>query len=224
MNRYVLKFRKEGYIKYTSHLDLLRLFSRSFRMTDIELKHSEGFNPHPKMSFVQPLSLGYSSACELFEFETVEHFELDEILRRLNSVFPKGVFAESCYEYNEKNTLASLVDAAGYRVIIPFCGDSESADKLVKEYLSQEEINTVKVSKKNGKSKTVNIKPMIRDIKDEVRDGALVLDLLLDSGSYSNLSPELVITTFLESTRLDEKRYNIEVERTGIYFSSNFHF
>ena len=58
MSRYVIKFSKEGNIRYISHLDLLRLFKRSFKRVGIKLQYSQGFNPHPKMSFAQPLSLG----------------------------------------------------------------------------------------------------------------------------------------------------------------------
>ena len=74
MNRYVIKFEKDGYVKYTSHLDILRIFKRSFKKTGLALKYSQGFNPHPKMGFAQPLSLGYSSKCELIEFVETDHF------------------------------------------------------------------------------------------------------------------------------------------------------
>ena len=68
MNRYVMKFYKDGYVKYTSHLDLLRIFKRSFKKTGLALQYSQGFNPHPKMGFAQPLSLVYTSKCELIVF------------------------------------------------------------------------------------------------------------------------------------------------------------
>ena len=45
MNRYVLTFKKEGYIVYTSHLDMLRLFKRAFRRVGMPLEYSRGFNP-----------------------------------------------------------------------------------------------------------------------------------------------------------------------------------
>ena len=72
MSRYVVKFYKEGVLRYISHLDLLRLFKRSFKRVDIKLQYSQGFNPHPKMSFAQPLSLGYDSRGEYLEIETVK--------------------------------------------------------------------------------------------------------------------------------------------------------
>ena len=32
------------------------------------IKHTEGFNPHPFVSIALPLSVGYSSQCEILEF------------------------------------------------------------------------------------------------------------------------------------------------------------
>lgn len=69
--RYVIKFSKGGYAKYTSHLDLLRFFKRAFRKTGVDLKYSQGFNPHPKLSFAQPLSLGYLGDNELVELRQI---------------------------------------------------------------------------------------------------------------------------------------------------------
>ena len=39
--RYVLKFSKTGYMRYISHLDLLRLFKRMFRTGGIEIRYSQ---------------------------------------------------------------------------------------------------------------------------------------------------------------------------------------
>ena len=72
MFKYVMTFSKTGTICYTSHLDLMRMFKRAFKRGGIKLAYSQGFNPHPKLGFAQPLSLGYEGMKELMEFETVE--------------------------------------------------------------------------------------------------------------------------------------------------------
>ena len=59
MNRY-MQFSKTGTSCYISHLDLVRVFHRAFKRAGIKLEYSKGFNPHPKMGFAQPLSLGYA--------------------------------------------------------------------------------------------------------------------------------------------------------------------
>ncbi|MBQ8562286.1 MAG: hypothetical protein IJ443_00135, partial [Firmicutes bacterium] len=53
---------------------------------------------------------------------------------------------------------------------------------------------------------------------------ALMLNLHLDCGSTSNLSPELVIATFLPFCGLDVPRYDVEVERKNLKFVKNLQF
>ncbi len=55
MNRFVLEFSKQGYIKYISHLDMLRLFKRTFKRAGIPLYFSKGFIPHHPMRFAKQL-------------------------------------------------------------------------------------------------------------------------------------------------------------------------
>lgn len=91
MAKYYLVFAKLGDMKYISHLDLLRLFKRAFKSADIRLVHSEGFNPHPRLAFGQPLSLGYESLEEWLEFETKVPYDLKELGESLNKHLPQGI-------------------------------------------------------------------------------------------------------------------------------------
>ena len=81
MSKYIIEFSKTGTICYTSHLDLMRIFKRVFKRTGIALAYSQGFNPHPKMGFAQPLSLGYWGMEEYIEFETAEEWQPDQLLQ-----------------------------------------------------------------------------------------------------------------------------------------------
>ncbi|MDR3295942.1 MAG: TIGR03936 family radical SAM-associated protein, partial [Clostridiales Family XIII bacterium] len=67
--RYLVKFKKTDNMIYISHLDMQRLFHRTMKRLQINLRYSSGFNPHPKLSFAQPLSLGHASTSEYLEFE-----------------------------------------------------------------------------------------------------------------------------------------------------------
>ena len=110
-NKYVLKFTKDGYAKYTSHLDLLRFFKRAFRKSGIALSYSQGFNPHPKLGFAQPLSLGYSSSCELLEFTTNVPYETEKIYEMLKDMMPEGLTILWCRELSDDiKSLASIAD------------------------------------------------------------------------------------------------------------------
>lgn len=74
--KYLVKFAKFGRMAYISHLDLQRLLLRALRMSGLKPAYSKGFSPHPKLSIALPLSLGFTSTCEYFEFELAEHTTL----------------------------------------------------------------------------------------------------------------------------------------------------
>ena len=224
-NKYVLKFTKDGYAKYTSHLDLLRFFKRAFRKSGIALSYSQGFNPHPKLGFAQPLSLGYSSACELLEFTTNVPYETDKIYDMLKDMMPEGLTILWCQELSDDiKSLASIADYAVYDVVIPYEATSEKLDELKAGYLAQEEILAMKKQKKDKKLVSVNIKHMIRNFEVNPCEEGIKLSLLLDCGSISNCSPELVIASFCDFAKIDVPRYAMEVERKVLGFSNNLHF
>lgn len=224
-NKYVLKFTKDGYAKYTSHLDLLRFFKRAFRKSGIALSYSQGFNPHPKLGFAQPLSLGYSSSCELLEFTTDVPYETTAIYEMLKDMMPEGLTILWCRELSDDvKSLASIADYAVYEVVIPYEVSSEKLEDLKAGYLAQEEILAMKKQKKDKKLVSVNIKHMIRNFEAGLCEDGIKLELLLDCGSISNCSPELVIASFCEFAKIDVPRYMMEVERKILGFSSNLHF
>jgi radical SAM-linked protein len=67
MNRLRVRFKRGEEIKYISHLDIIRLWQRSFRRAGIALAYSEGFNPHPRLALASPLALGVTSEAELMD-------------------------------------------------------------------------------------------------------------------------------------------------------------
>ena len=64
MSKLRLLLVKEAQASYISHLDLLRTIQRAFPRTELEIRHSQGYHPHPIISIVLPLPVGQSSDCE----------------------------------------------------------------------------------------------------------------------------------------------------------------
>lgn len=219
--KYIIEFSKTGVICYTSHLDIMKVFKRAFKKADVRLAYSQGFNPHPKMGFAQPLSLGYEGLQEYLEFETVSDAdEGEEILKALKAIMPEGLELLSIRKAPDmKKTLAAETSAARYEIKIPV-PESYSAGprEIYSTYMGNEEITALKKQKKKKEPVSVNIKPKIREITFNLRDSVLFIDTLLDSGSNSNLSPELIITTVLQALKLETPRNEIEVRRVEIQF------
>ena len=97
MSKLRLLFIKEAQASYISHLDLLRTFQRAFPRTELDIKHSQGYHPHPIISIVLPLPVGQSSDCELLDFEVTQDTDGSGIAEKLNTGMPSGLRVLDCY-------------------------------------------------------------------------------------------------------------------------------
>jgi radical SAM-linked protein len=228
MNRYMLGFAKQGLIKYISHLDLQRLFKRAFRRADIPLSYSQGYNPHPHISFAQPLSLGYSSLEEIVEFRTSEPIDTIEALRAISRDMPQGLDCIFLDRLDiEPKSLASIVTAADYDIsFIPEEGaDITLLKEKSKDFMDLPFIPVYKNKKRRRGGKQaqvrIDIRNKIRDLQvEEDREGIIHLKVELDAGSHSNLSPELLIESWKNFTGLNRNREEIEVRRNFLVFQA----
>lgn len=222
MAKYYLTFAKLDDMKYISHLDLLRLFKRGFKSAEIRLSHSEGFNPHPKMSFGQPLSLGYEGLEEWLEFETKEAHDPNDLKNRLGEKLPKGIIIGEVTpaQINQKPLAASCY-GADYQITIPLKGHELDPASLEKSFLEESEILVEKATKKSKELRTINIRPMINSLSLNLVDDNIIMTTNLAAGSSSNLSPELLLQGFLNFSHLNVPRHEIDVMRTGLSFQNN---
>ena len=222
MSKYALLFSKTGYIRFTSHLDLLRLFKRAFRRAGIAVSYSQGFNPHPRMSFCQPLSLGYEGLQEIIEFQTDSDRDRRSWISDMQACLPDGIeLIKLGLIADGQKTLAGSVDSADYDIFFPVPYGLKDFDAELKAFISQDEI-TVDKKMKSGKIQPVDIKGKIRSLTASSEDGKLLLSCCLDSGSMSNLSPELLIKAFTAFTLPYTERYDIEVTRKGMHFDVDY--
>ena len=83
------RFEKRGRAAYLSHLDVMRTFQRAMIRAGVRVRHSEGFNPHPKMSIALPLQLGCESVCEVLDVSVLEAPE--NLTEALNAALPEGI-------------------------------------------------------------------------------------------------------------------------------------
>jgi len=221
MNKYIMKITKAGYMKYISHLDMVRLFRNAFKKAGIKISYSQGFNPHPKISFALPLSLGYSSTCEILEFETNEKNDPGEMLNIMNTIMPEGIKITECAESEEAKSFAAKVAAASYEISIPAdAGSGADVAGLCERFLSQKSIPALKKQKATGAVKEIDIKNMIQTMSGAGTGDKITLYVKMDSGGASNLSPELLISSFLSFSGLNAQRDMIDVKRVGLYLKS----
>lgn len=222
-----VKFTKLGYLKYLSHLDLVRLFTRSFSRAELPIKYTEGFNPHPKFSFGNPLSLGVESLAEYMELELEEELEPTEVMDRLNRVLPEGIELVAAQKSNGELSLSAIMKWSLYEIRMWF-GSEEKKTRLDEILISWDKLDHVLIEKKRKKGKnkiTVekDILPLIGKLSfagvDE--DGFVVLNALLKTGEEGNLKPielaeamnrELQLEADLHMTHIKRLEAFIEID------------
>ncbi|WP_250277620.1 TIGR03936 family radical SAM-associated protein [[Clostridium] colinum] len=219
MNKYRLKFSKTGKIKYTGHLDLLKIFQRAIKRANLPISYSQGFNPHQIMSFAIPLPLGMESEAEYIDMQFDIHLNEEDIKNTLNKTMPIGMEILNVIKLKEgQKSAPSIVCIGEYEVIL----DKNISKNNIDKFLSRKEINVERISKKRGKEivKTVNIREDIFNI-DYIDSNKI--KILISTGSSKNLKPDVLIETLYKFLNLNYEKYKIHYKRVGLFNENNIH-
>ncbi len=78
-------------MRFVSHLDLVRLFSRASRRANLPVRKTQGFSPHLKISIINALKLGLESTKEEAVFYLEENLKPEDFILSINDKLPDGV-------------------------------------------------------------------------------------------------------------------------------------
>lgn len=192
------KFKKTDEYIFLSHLDLVRLFTRVIRQTNIPIAYSKGFNPHPKIIFGPPLSVGIISLSEYVDFYLTS--KIQNFMERLNIFLPDGIKILEIKEIPiQQDALSKLINLAHYQIKL------KNVCKNIEEIMKQTEIFIT--HSKKGK---LNIKPYIFKMWLENNK----LNLFIKITPYGTIKVDdilkqvLNIKEFCEITRMEMYHYN----------------
>jgi len=82
-DRFRIRFAKTGLLRWIGHGDLLRLWERLLRRSDLQLSMSTGFHPRARMSFPSALALGVEGLDEVVEIELAQSITVEALRSRL---------------------------------------------------------------------------------------------------------------------------------------------
>ena len=209
--RYLIKFSKGEGIKFISHLDLMRTIQRIIRRSEVPIEYSKGFNPHMALSLAQPLSVGVYSDGEYMDIVLTEKMQVDDILARLNDEATPIEIVENVKRVPQA---MALLDAGRYIIKLKLVNEEKVEEKMA-SLLNENAWETLKKSKKG--EKMADIKPLVKELKYWVKDGELVINALIATGSRENLSADLLarfITSKIENVNTESF---VSVKREEMY-------
>lgn len=173
---------------YISHLDLLRTFQRAFLRQGLVLRHSQGFHPHPILSFALPLSVGQASDCEILDFEVNEDMDGGGLPETLNAFMPEGIRAVECYiPTRPVRELAKL----RCRVELVYDGGVPAgAAEKIRTLLLGESVVIQKRTKRKAMA-DIDIRPMLHSLDLAEAAGLLTLEAVV-SAQNPGMNPALL--------------------------------
>ncbi len=185
---------KKGRAKYSSHLDMQRMMMRAVRRAGIELWYTEGFNPHPYITFAMPLSLGIESEGEPVDVRLEGEMTDEEVLERMNSTLPEGIRVTRVRDAVMKPNMIAFAE-----YVIELEGRKKD---LIDAAISSGELPAEKTGKAGRKKavKEINCCDLIGSAAVTESGDTTVINAILACGSEKNLSPLLLLKAIENKT------------------------
>jgi len=177
-----IHFEKLNSAKFIAHLDLMAVLKRAFRMSQVSISFSQGFNKRERISMGFPLPLGIQSRDELCDIDLFADVPAN-FFQVVNTHLPEGIKILS-FEYLEKTeSIMAQTVAAEYVV------DVKSSDLIEKIKNSiEQKIIMVKKSKKGEVE--VDFEKAILDFK--IENEKLILKLSLGNQNSIRIDQALM--------------------------------
>lgn len=210
-----IRFEKTGILKFIGHLDILRTFQRAFRRAGVPLAYSQGFNPHPLLSFANPLGLGMTSEDEYADITLEQEMDNEEILTRMNEQLPQGLKLLACADLPDHGpTVMSIVTTSEYIITLP--EGMEDWTDTIRTFMEQDAITIRKLGKVRGRKQwmEIDVKPLIYEYE---MLGGRVLRLVCACGSIQNLKVDALLESLYAMCGHPEWTFEEQIHRTHLY-------
>jgi radical SAM-linked protein len=204
--RLLITFGKSGALKYTSNLDVAKIWERVLRRAELPMEYSRGFNIRPRMQLASPLPLGITSDCELVDVSLKEAIDLTGLRERLLRVSPPGLEIHHIDTLEVRHpALQTLVESAEYR--IHFVEPVANLAEIVAALLARDQI--IRTEERKGRVRVEDLRPNIYDLVVDDQ-GDLIAHVAV--GSNGNVRPK----DLMEELGLQNHHHTIHRQRLNL--------
>jgi radical SAM-linked protein len=195
MVRFRIVYKKMGAIRFASHRDLMRVFRRGFTAGRVPVCYSQGFNPHPKLSFGPSLRTGWEGLGECMDL-MLEH-PVDDLPARCNDLLPGGLdIVESVQVSTAAPKLSVDVAAARYKVIIDPTNLDQKSNPKWKAFLEGTDLPVAAALEADARHRFASVPdgdPRLLSIHVIHKDGSLCLEYLSTMRQGKSIFPEEIL-------------------------------
>ena len=200
-----IAYKKGEQLRFTSHLDMIRIFSRAFRRANIPILMSKGYHTRMKIATGPPLSLGYTSRAEYIDVDIDGPIQRD-FDQVINRFLPSGLqVVESKMIVGKSDSLNGVINLTKYEITVHDDFEKTLWQEAAERFLRS---NSHKIIRKD---KERDIRIFVEDIK--IKDKTIYLVLKVGPSGTAR------VDEVLEAIRphYEEPPQSLHVERTGLY-------
>ncbi len=118
VQRVRIRYAKRGPLRFTSHRDFARAFERAVQRARVPIAYSQGFTPHPKISYASAAPTGVASEAEYLELALRAEVDPQELRRSLDAALSPGLDVLDAV-VAQGGSLAERIDASLWRIELP---------------------------------------------------------------------------------------------------------
>lgn len=185
--RALIRFGKQPRLRFISHLDLQRFFQRALNRTGLPIAYSQGFNPHPVMSFGSALALGWTSEYEILDVKLSAPMGRKRTEEAMRAALPEDLPVLEVRLVEDRHPAPmAMVKMADYRVTL----EGETADAVIAQipqFLDQTCVMGIKKTKSGERE--INVRPLAIAIEPQT-DGFSARLMLTEKDT---LKPDLLV-------------------------------
>ncbi|MCZ6875498.1 MAG: TIGR03936 family radical SAM-associated protein, partial [bacterium] len=200
------RFSIKGPLRFLSHLETVRVFTRALRRAQLPVQYSQGFHPQPQLSFATALPVGVESSGEYADVVLYEQVAPEQLLERLNAVLTAHIRLLDARSVPLKapSLMAEPLAAHYYvdllRETLPTNGSSLS--ERIQRLMARDDIPVQRWHKKGPRQ--VDIRPGIIELEALPSvTKTITMSMRLHESTTAKAKPQEVIQALLE---LDEDR------------------
>ena len=190
--RAMIRFGKQPRLRFISHLDLQRFFQRALNRTGLPIAWTQGFNPHPILSFGSALALGWTSEYEILDVKLSAPMGRRRTEDAMRAALPVDLPVLEVRMVDDRHPAPmAMVRASDYEITLS--GETAAATlDAAEEFLRRESVMAVRKTKSGERE--VDIRPMALRLE---REGD-VLSARLMLTEKDTLKPDLLVRALAE--------------------------
>ena len=201
--RAMIRFGKQPRLRFISHLDLQRFFQRAVNRTGLPIAWSQGFNPHPVMSFGSALALGWTSEYEVIDIKLSAPMGRKRTEDAVRAALPEDLPVLEVRMVEDRHPAPmAQVCMSDYRVTLSGEG-TVAVLAQIPAFLAAENVPAVKKTKSGERE--INARPLVVSIEPE--ENGFVTRLMLTE--QQSLKPDMLVKLLADGAGVEAPEMGI---------------